>query len=77
MSDSDYVTIYQRADGLWAWKRQDPGNWSILATDGGQGYGGQGDVTRMAMRVNGPGCVYRREIHPGKVEALTYVEEEG
>jgi uncharacterized protein YegP (UPF0339 family) len=35
---NDYAEVYQRADGLYDWRRVDGANGHVVATSGGQGY---------------------------------------
>ena len=44
------LEIYQREDGLWAWRLVHQ-NGEILATDGGQGYENRSDCATVAARV--------------------------
>lgn len=47
---SERLTVYRRADGLWAWRLQSA-NGRIIATDGGQGYTTARGARHMAYRL--------------------------
>ncbi|MFF2631970.1 YegP family protein [Microbacterium sp. NPDC058021] len=44
------LDIYQRTDGLWAWRLTAP-NGNIIATDGGQGYENKHDCELIAHAI--------------------------